>query len=133
MNLLVLAFRELFERSGGRFVLVNTGHRGERTPLFQALRRRLHPEGVHFLGLEGVLGEARTREPERPWDFGRDPHWNVAAHALVARVVREFLAAEGLLERGPARAQDREPSVVAAAPRPAKGTARAAVATHSPV
>jgi hypothetical protein len=95
---LVLEFRDLVERADGRFVLLNTGHRGEQTPLFHALRRRLRPEGVLFLGLEGILEEARQRLPDEPWDFGRDAHWNVAAHELASRAVHGLLAARGLLE-----------------------------------
>jgi hypothetical protein len=98
---LVLAFRDLVERAGGRLVLLNTGHRGEQTPLFHELRKLLRPTGLAFLGLEESLAEARRRAPELAWDFDRDPHWNVAAHELVARVIHAFLVAEGLLPSAP--------------------------------
>lgn len=86
------------ERSGARFVLFNTGHRGERTPLFQALRADLRKDGIQFLGLEGTMGQARTKEPGRAWDFGRDTHWNVAAHDLAAQVARNYLDKIGALK-----------------------------------
>jgi GDSL-like Lipase/Acylhydrolase family len=97
MRALVGALRNDVERSGARFVLFNTGHRGERTPLFQALRADLRKDGVEFLGLEGTLGEARAREPKRPWDFGRDTHWNVPAHDLAAQVAKNYLEKIGAL------------------------------------
>jgi GDSL-like Lipase/Acylhydrolase family len=97
MRALLGALRADVERSGARFVLFNTGHRGERTPLFQALRVDLRKDGVTFLGLEGTLGEAREREPGRRWDFGRDTHWNVPAHDLAAQVAKNYLEKIGAL------------------------------------
>jgi hypothetical protein len=91
MHALLALFRRRVEDAGARFVVFNTGHRGERTPLFQALRPRLRRDGFRFLGLEGTLGEARARQPDRHWDFGRDTHWNVDAHRLAAEVVAEYL------------------------------------------
>ena len=95
---LVVAIRDLADRLGSRFVMLNTAHRGERTQQMQELRRLLRPQGVPFLGLEGHLGEARRRHPERYWDFEGDAHWNVDAHELVARVVFNLLVAKGFLE-----------------------------------
>jgi hypothetical protein len=86
------------ERAGARFVLFNTGHRGERTPLFQVLRTDLRRDGAQFLGLEGTLGEARQKEPGRLWDFGRDTHWNAPAHDLAAQVAGNYLKKIGALK-----------------------------------
>lgn len=97
MRLLLRALKSDVERSGARFVFFNAAHRGERTPLFQTLRVGLREDGFAFLGLEGTLGEAREKEPDRAWDFGRDTHWNVAAHDLAARVARNYLEKIGAL------------------------------------
>jgi hypothetical protein len=99
MHELLRQFRRRVEDAGATFVLFNTGHRGERTPLFQELRPRLRRDGFRFLGLEGTLGEAR-QQPGR-WDFGRDTHWNVDAHRLAAAVVAEYLRRAGLVRSGP--------------------------------
>lgn len=98
MHGLLRALRAEVERTGARFVLLNTGHRGERTPLFQSLRVDLRRDGFDFLGLEGTLGAARAKEPGRAWDFGRDTHWNVPAHDLAAQVARNYLEKIGALE-----------------------------------
>jgi len=96
--------RALDERVGaaeGRLLVVNTGHRGERTALFQALRPRL--QGVAQMGLEGVLGDARRAAPYRAWDFPDDTHWNRDSHALAARAVAGHLLRTGLLPHVSAR------------------------------
>jgi hypothetical protein len=98
MHAVLAQFRRRAEEAGAAFVVFNTGHRGERTPLFQALRPRLRRDGFRFLGLEGTLGEARLREPQRHWDFGRDTHWNVDAHRLAAEVVAEYVRRADLLD-----------------------------------
>lgn len=97
MTALVLSFRDLATAAGARFAFFNTGHRNEETPLFQALRPALRQHGILFLGLEGSLSEARRSAPERRWDFGTDPHWNVDAHALTAEIVHAYLQKVGLL------------------------------------
>lgn len=99
MGRLIIVFRDEVERVGARFVLFNTGHRGERTELFQALRPRLREHGIAFHGLEGHLGEARKRLPAGHWDYQGDAHWNVDAHRLAAEVVANFLEHAGLLNR----------------------------------
>ena len=76
---------------GAALVTFNTGHRGERTPLFQSIRPHLEAAGIAHLGLEAQLGDARRRRPELKWDFGDDTHWNVAAHELAARVMHLHL------------------------------------------
>jgi hypothetical protein len=96
MHALLTVFRRRVEAAGAQLVVFNTGHRGERTPLFQALRPRLRRDGFRFLGLEGTLGEARARAGDGHWDFGRDTHWNVDAHRLVGEVVHEYLRRNGL-------------------------------------
>ena len=94
-ELLMLALLEKLDHdaSGAGAVLVtfNTGHRGEQTPLFHAIRPELQRKGIEHLGLEGPLGEARKRHPGLPWDFGSDTHWNVASHDLAARVIHLHL------------------------------------------
>ncbi len=77
--------------TGAKFLLINTGHRGERTPLFQELRPRLRVAGVRFLGLEANFEKARAESPSRYWDFGQDTHWNVEAHRLAAAVIYEYI------------------------------------------
>ncbi len=93
--LLVREIRDLSESVGARFLTLNTGERAEQTKLFVALRRHLRGADVAFLGLEGPLSEAREREPEGRWDFGKDHHWNVDAHRLAAEIVAQRLAAQG--------------------------------------
>ena len=76
-----------------------TGHRGERTGLFHALRPRLDLAGIHYVGLESALGRARRVDPERAWDFRGDTHWNVASHKLAASVVYTDLRRSSSLDR----------------------------------
>jgi hypothetical protein len=76
---------------GARLVTFNTGHRGEKTPLFQAIRPTLEQAGIAHLGLEGPLGDARKRHPERKWDFDSDTHWNADSHDLAARIMHLHL------------------------------------------
>lgn len=85
-------------QSGARLVVFNTGHRGEKTPLFHTIRPHLDAMGIPHLGLEGALGQAREKHPEIRWDFGDDTHWNVAAHELAARVIHLHL--RGLARAG---------------------------------
>ena len=90
-------------RAGAVLVTFNTGHRGEQTPVFQAVRPELQRSGIEHLGLEGPLGEARKRHPELAWDFGSDTHWNVASHDLAATVIHlhlRKLAREGKIHLG---------------------------------
>lgn len=91
MTSLLLAFRAIVDRAGAHFVFFNTGHRGEQTFKFHALRTNLEREGVLFHGLEEALGTARRRAPDRNWDFAEDTHWNVDSHELAARVVHSHL------------------------------------------
>lgn len=84
---------------GAAFFLMNTGHRGENTPLFWSLRGRLRAAGIRFLGLEGNLKEARERHPTGEWDFDTDTHWNVDSHRLAAAVVAEYMKINQLPER----------------------------------
>lgn len=88
---LVAAIRSLADWEGSGLLLVNTGHRGEKTGLFQALRPRLRTAGIRFLGLEGNLGEARRQRPDLHWDFSHNSHWNVDSHRLAAEVVYAWL------------------------------------------
>jgi lysophospholipase L1-like esterase len=96
---LVVRLRDRAEATGARFVAFNTGHRGERTTLFHALRPRLAQQGVEHLGLEEFLGKARARQPDRNWDFAAlgDIHWNVDGHQLAAQVVYTHLNRLGWL------------------------------------
>lgn len=90
-------------RAGATLVTFNTGHRGEQTGLFQALRPSLERAGIAHTGLEGPMGRARQTHPEIAWDFPGDTHWNVAAHDLAARVIHlhlRRLAREGRLGLG---------------------------------
>ncbi len=95
------AFRDESRSLGASFVTLNTAHARENTPLFQSLRPLLRDHGIRFLGLEGVLGEARAKQPERHWDFGEDAHWNVDATRLVASVLANYLQQEGLAAAAP--------------------------------
>lgn len=76
---------------GATLVVFNTGHRGEKTPLFQSIRPRLDQAGIANSGLEAQLGDARRRRPDLRWDFGDDTHWNVSSHDLAARVIHLHL------------------------------------------
>jgi hypothetical protein len=76
---------------GATLVAFNTGHRGEKTPLFQSIRPRLDQAGIANSGLEAQLGDARRRRPDLRWDFGDDTHWNVSSHDLAARVIHLHL------------------------------------------
>lgn len=91
MARILTEFKEMVESRNGKFVTLNTGHRGEKTPLFQALRPLLRSSGIAFLGLEANLAEARRAKPGGLWDFHTDTHWNVDSNDLAARVVRQFL------------------------------------------
>ena len=93
-ELMVALVRKLdreVRQAGAALVTFNTGHRGEKTPLFQAIRPELERAGIAHLGLEGPMGDARRRRPELQWDFGGDTHWNVPAHDLAARVMHLHL------------------------------------------
>lgn len=92
-----LAFAERVEAVGARLLVINTGHRGEQTPLFHALRPKLRRPGIHQLGLEETLANARREAPDKYWDFPGDVHWNRDAHRLVAEVVCNYLIKFGLL------------------------------------
>jgi len=101
---LMVALIEKLDREvakvGAALVTFNTGHRGERTPLFQSIRPYLDRAGIANSGLEAQLGDARRRRPDLKWDFGDDTHWNVPAHDLAARVIHlhlRKLAREGKL------------------------------------
>jgi len=88
---------------GASLVVFNTAHRGENTPLFQALRPYLQGAGIPNSGLEAQFGDARRRRPDLSWDFGDDTHWNVAAHNLAARVMHlhlRQLSREGRIRLG---------------------------------
>jgi hypothetical protein len=98
---LVLELAAHVRAAGARFVVTNTGHRGEKTPLQQALRARLRRPDIGLLGLEESLGDARREAPERLWDFGRDTHWNRDAHRLAAEVIANYLLTKHLLEGEP--------------------------------
>lgn len=104
---LMLALLQKLDREvsavGASLVTFNTGHRGERTPLFQSIRPYLEQYGIAHLGLEAQLGDARRRRPELKWDFGDDTHWNIASHELAARVMHlhlRRLAREGKVRLG---------------------------------
>jgi hypothetical protein len=108
---LVVAMRDLSARLGAEFVVMNTGQRGEIVSRHQRLRPLLRREGIRLLGIEGNLGEARARQPSRPWDFPNDTHWNVASHELVAHITFNFLEASALLdEAAPAKGAARAPA-----------------------
>lgn len=90
---LVTAIRDLAERLGAGFLTVNTGRDRESMALFHRLRPLLQRRGVRYGGLEGPLARGRARHPDWPWEFGGDPHWNVAAHRLAAEAVGDQLEA----------------------------------------
>lgn len=88
---LVAAQRDAAARLGAGFLTVNTGRAREQVALFHRLRPLLRQRGVPYAGLEGPMAEARALDPARPWDFGKDPHWNLAAHRLAAERVAEHV------------------------------------------
>jgi len=94
---LVMALKESVEDAGATLVVFNTGHRGEETRWHQSLRPLLRERGCLFLGLEETLGRARLERPGA-WDFGRDSHWNVDAHRLVAEIAKAFFERHAVLE-----------------------------------
>jgi hypothetical protein len=100
---LVRVLRDSSERAGARFCVFNTGHRGERTPLFHRLRPHLRRDRIRFLGLEEELQRARQADPAGRWDFPQDTHWNIDAHRRAAEVVHGYLRVTGLLT--PAQSQ----------------------------
>jgi hypothetical protein len=104
---LTRAFRMRTDAIGAGFLTMNTGHRGEETPLFQSLRPRLRKDGIAFLGLEGVQAEARRTRPSGHWDFQHDTHWNVDAHDLAAQIVFTYLQRR---EGAPSSRPSRRPS-----------------------
>ena len=96
---LVSEFHSLARRIGAGFLVLNTGHRGEKTPLYHALRPKLDAAGIPYLGLEAALERARRIDPERAWDFDDDTHWNSDAHKLAANVVYTHMRRTSLLAR----------------------------------
>jgi hypothetical protein len=95
---LVPAFSQRVNAAGARLLVINTGHRGEETPLYHALRPKLRGiEGLHLLGLEETLGNARRDTPGGLWDFAEDVHWNRDSHRLAAEVVCNYILQFGLL------------------------------------
>jgi hypothetical protein len=84
---------------GAEIVVVSTGHRGENAAPLRVLKNRLRARGIPWMGLQGPLAEARQREPARHWDWPDNSHWNVDSHRLVARLLLDLLAREGILER----------------------------------
>jgi hypothetical protein len=94
---LVETFAAEVREAGGRLLIVNTGHRGEDIGPWRALKKRLAADGVACFGLHERLAAARAAAPERPWDFGRDAHWNVASHEKAAEIVYDILLREGML------------------------------------
>ncbi len=96
---LVHAFSQRVDAAGARVLVINTGHRGEQTPLYHALRPKLRGiEGLHLLGLEETLGNARRDAPDGLWDFPEDLHWNRDSHQLAAEVVCNYILTFGLLD-----------------------------------
>jgi len=89
---------------GAEFVVMSTGHRGEDPAPLRVLKNRLRARGIPWMGLQGPLGEARLREPAKHWDWPDNSHWNVDSHRLVARLLLDLLAREGILERRERRA-----------------------------
>ena len=94
---LIAEFAERVDAAGARLLAINTGHRGERTPLFHELRPRLARLGISQLGLEELLGHARRNNPDMLWDFGVDGHWNREANRLAAEIVAGHLFRHRLL------------------------------------
>ncbi len=86
--------------AGASFITMNTGHRGEETTLFHALRPKLDAAGIAYIGAEASLGRGRRLSPGRDWDFQGDAHWNRDAHRLMARIVHAHVQTT-LLAAGP--------------------------------
>ena len=101
---LVETFAAEVREDGGRFLVVNTGHRGEDVGPWRALKKRLVADGIACFGLHERLAAARAAAPEQPWDFGRDAHWNVASHEKAAEIVYDILLKERMLEDSERRA-----------------------------
>jgi GDSL-like lipase/acylhydrolase family protein len=96
---LVLALRDAAAAGGAPLVVFNTGHRGEDTTRFHALRPALRREGVPLLGFEETMALARAENPAGQWDFGHDTHWGVDAHRLAGRVGAAFLRKVGVVDQ----------------------------------
>ncbi len=94
---LVAGLADRVDVAGANFLVINTAHRGERTPLYHELRPKLERIGIEQLGLEGFLSRARRDHPEMLWDFGEDKHWNRDAHRLAAEIVAGHVFRHGLL------------------------------------
>ena len=82
---LVRELRDAAGRAGAGLLVASTGRRGEPTALLGQLFARLEEDGVPTVLVD--LETARRAAPDRPWDFPGDAHWNVAAHAEVARLL----------------------------------------------
>lgn len=106
---LIRAFANRVDAAGAKFFVINTGHRGERTPLFHALRPKLRSPGIHQLGLEEMLGNARRDAPAKLWDFPGDIHWNRDAHRLAAEIVCTYVVKHGLVVSKTANARRAAP------------------------
>ena len=95
---LVKTFAEEVRSAGGWLLVASTGRRGENPAAFATLAPVLESDGIDGLDLFPVLEEARTREPDRYWDFPGDTHWNRDAHELAAQEIFQYLREHYLTE-----------------------------------
>jgi hypothetical protein len=100
---LVEEIRKRVEVAGASLIVLNTGHRNEKTGLFRQLRKRLRGKGIEYFPLEDTLNAARERKPDGLWDFPLDTHWNVDATVLAAETVAGFLKRRSFGPPRPAR------------------------------
>jgi hypothetical protein len=92
----VLAVAERVEAAGAQSRHQHRPPRRDDPPV-PDLRPKIRKPGIHLLGLEETLGNARRDAPGRHWDFGYDAHWNRDSHRLVAEVVHNYIESHGLL------------------------------------
>jgi hypothetical protein len=90
-RVLIRALSREVERLGAWFFVTTTGHREEDPAVFRNFARSLAAEGIQYFDLFPILEHGRESEPDRLWDFGYDPHWNVDAHERAASALYEFM------------------------------------------
>ncbi len=100
---LVEEIRKRVAAAGASLIVLNTGHRNEKTGLFRQLRVRLRHTGIEYFPLEDALNAAREQKPDGLWDFPLDTHWNVDATVLAAETVAGFLKRRSIGPPTPAR------------------------------
>jgi hypothetical protein len=96
-RILLQEFVREVDRLGASPLILSSARRGENPERFRIVARRLEQDGIPVLHIHERLAGLRRTQPDGLWDFPQDRHWNIDAHAVVARWIYERLAADGTL------------------------------------